>query len=73
VEDSRQTVGEHFRTAIRREKRRDYLGDKLVLEPVRSAALFLARGLAAMHHGRINAYAGYVLLALLAVLVIVLL
>jgi hydrogenase-4 component B len=73
VEDSRQTVGEHFRTAIRREKRRDYLGDKVVLLPVKTAALWFARKLAAMHHGRINAYACYVLLALLAALVIVLL
>ena len=35
-----QTVGEHFRTAIRREKRRDYLADKVVLFPVKSAALW---------------------------------
>jgi hydrogenase-4 component B len=73
VEDSRQTVGEHFRTAIRREKRRDYLGDKVILLPVKSAALWFARRLAAMHHGRVNAYACYVLMALLAVLAIVLL
>jgi hydrogenase-4 component B len=73
VEDSRETVAEHFRTAIRREKRRDYLGDKLVLFPVKMVALWVARRLAAMHHGRINAYAAYVLLALLVVLVIVLL
>ena len=73
VEDSRQTVAEHFRTAIRREKRRDYLGDRMVLLPVKSAAVWFARSLAAMHHGRINAYACYVLLALLVVLAIVLL
>jgi hydrogenase-4 component B len=73
VEDSRQTVGEHFRTAIRREKRRDYLGDKVILRPVKSAALWIANKLAAMHHGRVNAYACYVLLALLVVLAIVLL
>jgi hydrogenase-4 component B len=73
VEDSRQTVGEHFRTGIRREKRRDYLGDKVILFPVKTAAFWLARKLAAMHHGRVNAYACYVLLALLTALAIVLL
>ncbi len=72
VEDSRQTVGEHFRTAIRREKRRDFLADKMVLFPVKSASFWLARRLAAMHHGRVNAYACYVLLALLVALATVL-
>jgi hydrogenase-4 component B len=73
VEDTRETVAEHFRTAIRREKARVHLVDKLALLPVRTAALWFARSLAAMHHGRINAYAAYVLLAALAALVIALL
>jgi hydrogenase-4 component B len=73
VEDTRRAVAEHFRTAIRREKHRVYLVDKVVLQPAKSAALWFARALAAMHHGRINAYAGYVLLALLIVLAIALL
>ena len=73
VENTRETVAEHFRTAIRREKARVYLVDRLVLHPIKSAALWFARGLAVMHHGRINAYAAYVLLALLLVLVVALL
>ena len=73
VEDTRETVAEHFRTAIRREKERVHLVDKLVFLPVRTAAFWFAGGLAAMHHGRINVYAAYVLLALLAALVIALL
>ncbi len=73
VEDTRETVAEHFRTAIRREKQRVHVMDRLVLEPVRHTALKLAAKLAAMHHGRINAYATYVLLALLAALTIALL
>jgi hydrogenase-4 component B len=73
VEDTRETVAQHFRAAIRREKRRVYLVDKLVFQPVKTATLWFARGLAAMHHGRINAYAAYVLLALLVVLLIALL
>lgn len=73
VEDTRETVAEHFRTAIRREKERVHLVDKLALLPIRTSAFWFARGLAAMHHGRINAYAAYVLLAALAALVMTLL
>ena len=58
---------EHFRSAIRREKRRDYLVDRLILNPIRAVALWFAGILAAMHHGRVNAYLAYALLALLVV------
>jgi len=67
VEDTRETVAEHFRMAIRREKERVHLVDRLVFEPVRSATLWFARWLAAMHHGRINAYVTYAFVALLIV------
>jgi hydrogenase-4 component B len=67
VEDTRETVAEHFRMAIRREKERVHLVDRLVFQPVRSATLLFARGLALMHHGRINAYVTYAFLALLIV------
>jgi hydrogenase-4 component B len=70
IADKRETVAEHFRTAIRREKERVHLVDKLVLQPVSSAAMGCARLLAAMHHGRFNAYAAYALMALLIALVI---
>jgi len=70
VEDTRETVAEHFRNAIRREKDAVYLADKLAFRPVRSAALWFARALALMHHGRLNAYVSYVLLALLLALAI---
>jgi hydrogenase-4 component B len=69
VEDTRETVAEHFRDAIRREKERVHLVDRLASGPARSATLAVSRALAAMHHGRINAYAAYVLLALLLALV----
>jgi len=67
VEDTRETVAEHFRMAIRREKERVHLVDRLVFQPVKSATLLFARGLAAMHHGRINAYVTYAFVALLIV------
>jgi hydrogenase-4 component B len=70
VEDTRETVAEHFRTAIRREKERVHLVDKLVFHPVKSAALWFASRLAAMHHGRINAYITYALLTLLIVWIV---
>ena len=67
VEDTRETVAEHFRIAIRREKEHVHLVDRLVFRPVRLAALWFARALGAMHHGRINAYVTYAFLALLVV------
>ena len=70
IEDTRETVAEHFRTAIRREKDRVHLLDKLVFHPFKTAALWFARCLGAMHHGRINAYITYALLALLIVWIV---
>ncbi len=68
VEDTSETVAQHFRMAIRREKEQVHLVDKLLFHPVRGAMLWFARLLASMHHGRINAYAAYAFLALLIVL-----
>jgi len=73
IEDTRETVAEHFRSAIRREKERVHLVDKLVFHPVKTATLWCARLLATMHHGRFNAYAAYALLMLLVVLSVFLL
>jgi len=73
VEDTRETVAEHFRTAIRRERERVHLVDKLVFHPVRTAVMWSAGRLALMHHGRFNAYAAYALMTLLVVLVVFLL
>jgi hydrogenase-4 component B len=73
VEDTRETVAEHFRIAIRREKARVHLVERLVFQPTKVAAFWCAGVLAAMHHGRFNAYAAYALLSLLIVLVVFLL
>ena len=72
VEDTRETVAEHFRTAIRRERVAVHIVDRWFIQPTKNAVMGLARGLAVMHHGRINAYAGYVLLALLVVMLFLL-
>jgi hydrogenase-4 component B len=65
VEDTRETVAEHFRNAIRRERLAVHIGERAAVGPARKVAMGLANRLAAMHHGRINAYVAYVLLALL--------
>jgi hydrogenase-4 component B len=70
VEDTRETVAEHFRVAIRRERLAVHIVDRYALRPARRAAMGLASALAAMHHGRINAYSAYVLLALLLALAV---
>jgi len=70
VEDTRETVAAHFRTAIRREKERVHLVDKLIFYPTKAAALLIAGGLAAMHRGSINAYVTYALLMLLVVWIV---
>jgi hydrogenase-4 component B len=70
IEDTRETVAEHFRTAIRRERVNVHVSDRFVMQPAQDAAMKLAGKLAVMHHGHINAYSAYVLLALLAALAI---
>lgn len=70
VEDTSETVAEHFRMAIRRERSAVHIVDRFVVHPMNNATMGLARGLAAMHHGRLNAYVAYVLLALATVLII---
>ena len=70
VEDTRETVAQHFRTAIRRERVAVHVVDRWLIQPAQNLMTNLARSLAAMHHGRINAYAAYVLLALLVALLI---
>jgi hydrogenase-4 component B len=72
VEDTRETVAEHFRTAIRRRRQEVHIVDRFVIAPLRYGALRIANSLAAMHHGRINAYAAYGLVALVVVLVLIL-
>lgn len=69
-EDSVEAVARHFRTAIRRNHAEVHIVDQLVLHPpvavLRGAANIARR----MHVGHVNAYAAYVLLALLLVLLV---
>ena len=61
VEDTHETVAVHFRTAIRRRHDETHLVDRLFFHPVGTFVNSVARLLAGMHHGRLNAYVAYVL------------
>jgi hydrogenase-4 component B len=68
-EESTEAVAGHFRTAIRREYTEVHVIDRFVLQPpiniVRSLAMLARR----MQVGHVNAYAAYVLIAILVVLI----
>jgi hydrogenase-4 component B len=70
VEDTPETVAEHFRTAIGGARHEVHLVDRLFYRPATSFTRWSARRIARMHGGKINAYAAYVLLTLLLFLLI---
>jgi hydrogenase-4 component B len=69
-EESTEAVAIHFRTAIRREYTEIHIIDRFVLQPPIDILRYLAALARRMHVGHVNAYAAYVLLALLIVLVV---
>jgi hypothetical protein len=71
VEDTRETVALHFLAAIRRTRQENHVLDRLVLNPVADAALWVSNGFARMHHGYLNAYVVYGLFALVVALLFV--
>lgn len=68
VEDTRETVAVHFRTAILRRREEVHLVDRLFFHPVGKAIGWMAKLLAGMHHGRLSAYVAYLIVFLLLVL-----
>jgi hydrogenase-4 component B len=70
VEDTRETVAVHFRTAILRRREETHLVDRLFFHPVGDAISWFARLLAGMHHGRLNAYVAYTIGFLLVILLL---
>jgi hydrogenase-4 component B len=70
VEDTRDTVAVHFRTAILRRREETHLVDRVFFHPVGAACGWVARTLAAMHHGRLSAYVAYSLGFLVILLVL---
>jgi hydrogenase-4 component B len=70
AEESTEAVANHFRTAIRRTLVDVPIVDRLVLGPPVRALGRVAAIVRRMHVGNVNAYAGYVLVTLLVVLII---
>lgn len=70
ISDRRETVEQHFRTAIRREREETHIVDRYLIQPATEFSMKWANRFAAMHHGRINAYSAYVLLALVITLLL---
>jgi hydrogenase-4 component B len=70
VEDSTEAIAQHFRTAIRREKDEIPIVDRLVLGPPVRVLRHAADVARRMHVGHVNAYAAYILVTLLVVLIL---
>jgi hydrogenase-4 component B len=70
IEDTRETVAVHFRTAILRRRRETHVVERLFVHPVAGVVNGLAALLARMHHGRLNAYVGYALTFLIVILLL---
>lgn len=68
VEDTEETVAQHFRVAIRRSHEPVHWVDRLVLNVLATHLTGAARLLARMHHGKLNAYVTYVLGTLIVLL-----
>ncbi len=68
VEDTEETVAQHFRVAIRRSHEPVHLVDRLVLNVLARHLTGAARLLARMHHGKVSAYVTYVLATLIVLL-----
>jgi hydrogenase-4 component B len=71
VENERDTIYEHFRSAIRRKREDVFWADRILSVPIERVTLRIAAFFARMHHGRLPAYVGYALGTLLLVLAIV--
>jgi hydrogenase-4 component B len=69
-ENTRETISGHFRTAIRNGREETYVVDRALVNPLIRSSQWLAGLIGLIHSARVNAYAGYVLLTLLAFLVI---
>jgi hydrogenase-4 component B len=73
VEERREAIVEHFRSAIRLTREETYFVDRVFVKPVVDLTRAIARALARLHHGRLNAYVAYVLGALIVTMVVALL
>jgi len=72
LEDTSETIASHFRLTIKRERQEIHLVDRLVVRPVTKFAKNIAKIVAYMHNGRVNAYAAYGLIVLVLGLILIL-
>ena len=70
IHDARETIAQHFLSAIKKDRQDVHLADRLLTRPLLRFGRQLAALLARMHSGRVNSYATYVLLCLLLVFLI---
>lgn len=71
VENERETIHEHFRSAIRRSREDVFLADRYFGRPLVSAIRGLASMLARIHHGRLSVYVAYAIGTVVAALLVV--
>ncbi len=70
VRENRETIAQHFLSAIRKDRREIHFVDRILAGPIVRGVRSLALQLARMHSGRVNTYAAYVLITLLAIFLI---
>lgn len=70
VEDTKEAVEGHFRTAIKNERKEVHITDRWILNPVTRFIKSLSRLLAKMHTGNVNTYAVYIFVSLIMLLFI---
>ena len=73
VEDTKETVAEHFRTAIKNGRKEVHIVDRSVFQPMVKTVRSIATLLGQMHGGSVNVYAAYVLISLVCILIVQLL
>ena len=68
-ENSVEAVAKHFRTTIKRNRTEVHIVDRLALDPLIASMGRAAAIVREMHVGNVNAYAAYLLLTILFVLI----
>jgi len=69
-DETKETIAEHFRSAIRNERKEIHIVDRSVFRPIVRGIQSLALLLGRMHTGSVNIYAAYILISLAIVLII---
>jgi hydrogenase-4 component B len=65
IENTRETVAQHFRVAITRRREDVFIADRFATNPIAVATRWVANLVARIHHGRLEGYVLYALAALL--------